>query len=505
MAENRRHSRRHVDPVVRDSVVRSLVQARERGEFRAEQVAVVAEQLAVCERTVWGWLQLARSEGRSLRKERPRLEVTEADVVDLAYHRGSVAAFHRERSQAGPTPGIDAWRRAFGRALSPGRRAGLIRGERARRDYDTYLMRQPDFRNEEWQADHTQLAVSVLLPDRRVVRPWATLFLDRFSRAIPGFAISVTPSRESILAALRSAIMIEPPYGPIGGVPLAIRIDRGRDFLARAIRTVTAALLIDLRPATAYAPHQKGAIERVNESVEQLLLRELPGFLHGARDRAGRLLDADASLLPLQSFVELFAQFVHWYHVDRPHEGLGGRTPMEVWNGDPTPLRTVAPERLRHMMLVGVNRTVNKAGVRLDGRWYNCAQLCGYVGEQVEVRHMPHHDEAVEVFLGERHLGTAVLVNRMSRGDAQELLERRAEEARWLRSVTRAAARKRRFVYAAMTEPGPPLPVSPLVESSGAERAAYSDDDERQLASRSLVSHGAIPERLTRPLSRGRR
>src|SRR4029077_19366603 len=91
----------HVSTPVRESAVLRLLALRERDEFRAEQVQVVAEQLGVLERTVWRWLQVAHTEGRIARKPRPRLEVTEQDIADLAYHRGSVAAFHRERQKAG--------------------------------------------------------------------------------------------------------------------------------------------------------------------------------------------------------------------------------------------------------------------------------------------------------------------------------------------------------------------------------------------------------------------
>jgi putative transposase len=163
-------------------------------------------------------------------RARSRLDITDDDITELAFHRGNVAAFHRARRAAGPTPGLGAWRRAFARALSPGRRVGIAEGERARRELDTYLTRAPQFRNECWEADHTQFALKVVLPDRRVIKPWTMIFIDTYSRAITGFAIAVTPSQESVLAVLRSAIMVEEPYGPIGGVPMAIRFDQGKSF-----------------------------------------------------------------------------------------------------------------------------------------------------------------------------------------------------------------------------------------------------------------------------------
>ena len=109
--------------------------------------------------------------------------------------------------------------------------------------------------------------------------------------------------------------------------------------------------------------------------------------------------------------MQLFDEFVVRYNNERPHEGLDGRTPREQWA---TPLQTVSAERLRHLMLASGTRVVTKRGVRLESRTYNCPELCGYVGERVEVRYLPRHDEAVEIFIDSQHLGAAQLVDRLS-------------------------------------------------------------------------------------------
>lgn len=261
------------------------------------------------------------------------------------------------------------------------------------------------------------------------------------------------------------------------------------------------ALAIEVRALPAYTPHLKGAVERVNESIEQLLLARLPGFLHGSTDQAGRAIDRDAPRLSLEGFVALFADFVQSYNTEHPHEGLGGRTPVQQWESDATPVHTVDPARLRHLMLARSRRLVTKKGVRLAGRTYNCAELCGWVGEWVEVRSMPHHEREVEVFVRGEHLGTARLVDELSVADRKRLLAHRAEDARWLAKQQRAAASKRRTVYAAMTEPGAPRSVSVIVEAPG-ELVGYGDDDQRTAASRSLVDSGPVPDRMVAPMAR---
>ena len=106
MRGKQRHGGPYVSEELRDGAVSRLLALREGGDFRSDQVALVAEQLGVAVRTVWGWLKVARTEGRNVRKRRARLEVTEADVIDLAYHRGNVAAFHRARGEAGSMLGV---------------------------------------------------------------------------------------------------------------------------------------------------------------------------------------------------------------------------------------------------------------------------------------------------------------------------------------------------------------------------------------------------------------
>jgi putative transposase len=243
----------------------------------------------------------------------------------------------------------------------------------------------------------------------------------------------------------------------------------------------------------------KGTVERTNGGVEQLFLATLPGFVHGARGRDGQLVE-DGPLLGLAALVELFAAFVTDYNSTRPHQGIGGRSPLQAWHTDATPLAVVPPRHLRHLLLARVERVVSKRGVRVHGRVYNCAELCGWVGEHVEVRYLPHHHKEVEVFRGEEHLGTAILVDELAAEDVTRLLRHRASEARWLAQTQRAAAAKRRTRYAALTEPGPVIHSTALDGAGTTVERAYHDDLAlARAASASLTDHGRIPARMIRP------
>jgi len=481
-------SRGRPRPDGRRAAITSLVGLHRRGALTTAHVDAVARELGVAKRTVWRWLARAAAQGVVAPGRRRRYEVTDADVKELAYWHGNVAALHRARDHtAGPS--VQTLRRAFDRALSPGQRAGLASGEGIRRRFDTYLTRTPHHRNECWEADHGELAIEVLLPDGHVISPWLTVFADTLSRMVCGWAIAEVPSQESVLAALRAAILTTPPHGPAGGVPERIRWDRGREFLANAVASAATALAIDARALPAYSPHLKGAIERLLSSIEGLLLAELPGFLHGPRGRSGHRIDEGAPLLTLDHFVELFAAFIHRYNTSHSHAGLEGEAPLERWLSDATPLTEVPAELLHHLLLARVPRIISKRGIRLFGRVYNAAELVGWVGQSVEVRYMPHRLESVEVFYDDEHLATAWWVDSMEEAEARRVLARRAEEARWLARQHRAAARRRRERFAPMTEPRPPRP----------KRTDSAAPPRSLTPSRSLVDHGEIPAHMVRP------
>ncbi len=142
MSEPGKSKTSYVPGEVRASVVAALLAVRRAQTLPTWRVRVAAAELGVSVRTVWRWLEVAESEDRLGRRPRSSFTVDEDDLVELAYYRGNVAALREARIAAGrPTPSVGAFRAAFGRALPPGRRAGLKLGERVRRDFDTYLPR----------------------------------------------------------------------------------------------------------------------------------------------------------------------------------------------------------------------------------------------------------------------------------------------------------------------------------------------------------------------------
>jgi putative transposase len=132
-----------------------------------------------------------------------------------------------------------------------------------------------------WEADHVQVPVPVPVPVLVDVegtgrRPWITWFTDCATNAITGVAVTPGyPSQESLLAALRSAVLREDPYGPFGGLPDKVRMDRGKDFLSTMVMSVFDILDVGVEDLPAYTPHLKGTVEGLNRATGSRLHNRL--------------------------------------------------------------------------------------------------------------------------------------------------------------------------------------------------------------------------------------
>jgi putative transposase len=94
------------------------------------------------------------------------------------------------------------------RAIPDDLKALALNGEKAYREaYDLVHRREAERPNQIWQADHTQLDLWAKRADGKTARPWLTIIIDDYSRAIAGFFISFdSPCAVRTALALRQAI-----------------------------------------------------------------------------------------------------------------------------------------------------------------------------------------------------------------------------------------------------------------------------------------------------------
>lgn len=469
----------------RRAALTALAAARHEGRPISARVRATAAALGVSPRSVWRWLRHGLLTG----SRRGQWLPDEADIDAYTGWRGNAAAAWRARRADDPSlPSLRTYERGLRRVLGPGDRDGVA----GRRRHQVYLRWAPEARNQWWECDHLLLDVPVLYPRaRRPRRPWITLIVDGFSRAIMGWAISDYPSTASVLAALGDAIRVDPDRGPFGGVPATLRPDRALEFAAQVLRQACGILGIHLAPAPPYQPQLKGKVERLNRTLIDQLLRELPRFSGGPRDDAGRLQDRSAPVLTLAALIAAVDAWVRWYNAERPHTELEGQTPQERWLEDATPLRLVPPAELRWTLLDGKARTVTTSGIGFHGLHFIAPELNGLVGTRVEIRFRPHDDSLIEVFRDGQHLCTAKPQGTLTAAErAAFQAHRRADAEEQARRRRRAERRSReRFSPATTEEPAADVSVIPI-EALAARRSAGRDEEMRRVARTDLLRLG---------------
>lgn len=476
---------RHVDAQVKALLVARLQEQRTVGTLTRAAVRRAAVGVGVAERTVWGWL--AVEPGALVRRPRARYEITEADRDAFAQWHGNVAAVHRalHAGQVG-APSLRRLQEAFVRDLSSGERAAAVEGVEGRRRHEVYLRWAPNRRNAVWEGDHVELPVLVIAPRaQRARKPWATLFIDGFSRLIMGWALSLYPTSGVVLAALRQGMLVDPARGPFGGVPEVLRPDNGLEFVATALARSCAALGVDLLPTPPYTPHRKGKIERVNRTLDQEFLSGLPFYTHGPRAADGHLFGPDAEPMSLELFSHRFAEWITDYNTMRVHGELDGQTPLARWCEDATPLREIPGERLRWMLMADVERTVNKDGVHFERVRFIAPELNGLVGDRVQVRYTPHDLRQIEIFRDDTWLCTAYPQDQLTAEQRAAVLARRHADAAELGRRQRRASRRARARLAPITAPGAVEDITVITAEQArrerSERRRGHDDDGREM------------------------
>ena len=225
-------------------------------------LARIAAEGGIAERTLRRWLAAWRAKGiagleRSRRSDagiaRRLAPGIEALVRSMATRRPrpTAAAIHRKvqaeakaRGLAGASYSVVA---GIVRGIEPARIAVATDAAAYRDRHELVHRRDADAPNEMWQADHTMLDVLVL-DAGKPVRPWLTVVMDDYSRAIAGFFLATAaPSAVNTALALRQAIWRkEDPGWPVCGIPEQLYADNGSDFVSENIEQACIALKIRL-------------------------------------------------------------------------------------------------------------------------------------------------------------------------------------------------------------------------------------------------------------------
>ncbi len=139
---------------------------------------------------------------------------------------------------------------------------------------------------------------------------WVALVIDQHSRRVMGFGVyPKQPSGAEVRAFLGRAIHVAEQ------TPKYLISDLGAQFTAEAHEMWCTRRGITARYASKDSIRDSSAVERFFRTAKTEWLRR-------TRVPLGR-----------EAFRRSLSQYVGWYHEHRPHSGLGGRTPAEVYEG----------------------------------------------------------------------------------------------------------------------------------------------------------------------------
>ena len=258
--------------------------------------------------------------------------------------------------------------------------------------------------NEIWQADHTLLDIYLLDERGKIRKPWLTVVLDDFSRAVCGYFLSFEePSALHTALALRQAIgRKDNPQWPICGIPQILYTDHGTDFMSLHIEQVCIRLKIRMVNSRVGRPQGRGKIERFFETINEEVLRPLSGYLLSGKATSRPSL----SIISFQEKLEHF--FVQQYH--HTVHTTTGESPLTKWNdGGFLPQLPDSLQDLDQLLLsVDHPRKVQRDGIRFQGLRYLALPLTGFVGERVTIRYDPRDLAEIRVYHQQQFLCTAV-------------------------------------------------------------------------------------------------
>lgn len=294
--------------------------------------------------------------------------------------------------------------------------------------------------NDLWEMDGTK--TDLLLADGR--RWTLTAVIDVGTRDL---LIRLSPTaRAAVVMGLTRRAMVE------WGKPRTLKTDNGSDYVAEqyelGLTQIDPAMHVLCDP---YQPQEKPHIERAIGTLLHDLFELLPGFVgHNVAERkdiearrsfAERMQKGSPDGGPVELRLQpeqLTAIIENWLadYRNREHAGLGGKTPNQVRAEFSGTVYRI-DERALDIFLAPAGKsgmaTVQKKGIRIDNGWFNCAEIGGLEGQQVQVRQTEEDLGVCYVFdLAGRYVGTAI--NHAAKGvsSAEVAAQRREHQQRFI-------------------------------------------------------------------------
>jgi putative transposase len=289
----------------------------------------------------------------------------------------------------------------------------------------------------------------------RPFRPELTVWIDVRSHYVVGWWLSVSESAETTLFSLSHALIAH------DHVPDFVHTDPGSGFKNRLICDETTGFLerLGIQPMFALPGNAKGKgltegwfrwfEERCGKRFATYCGHDrTDDFLRHLTVKVGR---GEIKLPALAEYLDAVRAYIGTYNRNAK-PALGGQSPEQVWSGlERNPVMTAAEALIRPR----TTRTVQRWGVKLDGRAYRAAELQAYEGREVIVEYSIHDDVHVWIVDKQgRHVAVATLVEKnpwLPASRIEEATERRLKNQtkRHLAHIAEQEARARVPISAA--------------------------------------------------------
>lgn len=414
-------------------------------------LAAAAKQVEASKRSVRRWCQ-----GKGL-SERALVTPSQADLEVVIAWNGNLKAAWRTRQKEGLEIVYPSFARRFAN-LDTDEQAAYRKGVPAALQKSLYVMRDEPEKMAICGFDHTELAINCIRWVSRdkyeIFKPWISILIDWGTRYLfppvftEGQGVKGDPCTEAVVALLARALLGEEVEGEwVGGKIDVLMADNALAHLAEALVNGYAATGIIPFYIDPGAPWQNGRTEKAVQTTETDFLANQPGFTHHLENRYGHSIWLPEDLLPVEVLADRFEEYRYYYNTERPHEALGGRTPLQAWKDDQRVVERVDPDLVRQRFLaVGTPRTVSKNGVRFRGVWYTSPLLKGKVGREVGVRYLPNDHSFIDLYLGEEFLCRGVPHSALTTLERRKIASNRTVRTdRYDRNLKRSPEQRRKI------------------------------------------------------------
>ncbi|WP_459747228.1 transposase [Pseudomonas sp. 3A(2025)] len=272
------------------------------------------------------------------------------------------------------------------------------------------------------QMDHTLVDVMLLSNDRlRVIgRPWLTVAIDIYTRAILGYYLSLhVPSALSVACTLTHAVFHKKDYlrrlglddidYPFYGVPLELQMDNAAEFTSgKFIRACDGVgIKHELRPLG--RKHYGGHVERLIGTFMNSKVHLLKGTtMSNAVARRGAESEKNATLT-FSDFSIWFAREVAEYHATV--HSVTGKSPRQIWekyftSTDAQPFRKIVedPFQFKLRFMPEDRRMIQPDGIHLFCKTYWDPVLKPFYGmKNVQIKFDPFSMRQIWVKVDNRY------------------------------------------------------------------------------------------------------